>query len=75
MRPRVLTVLACLPMLAGLAVLTFGTILAAPARPVADPMGTRLATGAGVLVGVALAIAILRRVTGPAKTAETTGRF
>jgi len=65
MRPRVLTTIACVPLLAALAVLTVSTARAdaGPARP--DPVGARLATAAGALAGTVLAVAVLRRAPAP----------
>ncbi|HEY3682126.1 MAG TPA: hypothetical protein VGL93_03765 [Streptosporangiaceae bacterium] len=67
MSPRVLTMLACVPLLAALAILTLSTARAAPVTPApSGPAGShtvnnRLATGAGALIGAAIAIAIIRR--------------
>lgn len=72
MRLRILTLLACVPLLAALAVLTLSTARATPetaapggqvTRP--NPVAARVAAGAGVLVGAALAIAVLRRAPTP----------
>ena len=68
MHPRVLTLLACVPLLAALAVLALSTTRAAESRDRAvprGPVGIRVATGAGAVVGAALAIAVLRRAPAP----------
>jgi hypothetical protein len=67
MSPRVLTMLACVPLLAALAVLTLCTARATPMTTTpttasgSHAVNNRLATGAGALIGAAIAVVIIRR--------------